>query len=395
MTLRFLTAGESHGPKLTGIIEGLPAGFIIDPDKINYDLSRRQKGFGRGGRMKIESDCVSITSGVIQQKTTGAPVAIEINNIDYKNWHDKDIEPMSIPRPGHADFAGAFKYQHDDLRLTLERSSARETAMRTAVGSICKQLLSAFDIAVYAYVVQVGSVKAETRSSCNDKFYQTLFKTSLNNQFAFIDESKLVRIEQEIRECMKAKDTLGGVFETVALGLPCGLGSYVHYDRKLDGILAQAMMSIPAMKGVEIGDGIDNASLRGTEVHDEFVVDSGLIKRSSNRAGGLEGGVSNGMPLITRVYMKPISTTLTKRKSVDLSSKKISETIYERSDFSAIQRACVIGESMKSFVLLGALMEKIGSDNKQDMQQAFASLAKGSLDDLEMKKTPWRFDYAL
>lgn len=392
-SLRMITAGESHGPKLTGIIEGLPAGFFLDKDGIDHDLSRRQQGFGRGGRMKIESDRALITAGVVEGKTTGAPIAVEITNLDYKNWVEKDIEPMPIPRPGHADFAGAVKYNHDDLRLSLERASARETAMRTALGSMCKQILKQFDISVLAYVTQIGPVKASSHQLLTHEDFVRAYQTSLTNQFAFIDQTKLEAIETEISDTMKAKDTLGGVFDTVALGLPPGLGSYVHFDRRLDGIIAQAMMSIPAMKAVELGDGVANAALRGTKVHDEFVLEGDAIKRTSNRAGGLEGGMSNGMPLVVRTYMKPISTTLTKRQSVNLATQKPDLTVYERSDFCAVQRAVVVGEAMLSLVLLNALIDKIGGDSKNSMEKAYSQLHTGSLHDFCMKSSAWRFNY--
>lgn len=394
-TLRMITAGESHGPKLTGIIEGIPAGFVINKDLIDQDLLRRQQGFGRGGRMKIERDQATCTAGVVEGKTTGAPIALEITNLDYKNWVEKDIEPMSIPRPGHADFAGAIKYNHDDIRLSLERASARETAMRTALGSICKQILGHFGIKVMAYVVQIGAIKASSEHFLTENDFCAAYTTSLNNQFAFIDTNLLVAIEDEISATMKAKDTLGGVFETVATGLPLGLGSYVHYDRRLDGQIAAALMSIPAMKAVELGNGIKNASLRGTMVHDEFLLQGEKISRSSNRAGGLEGGMSNGMPLVARVFMKPISTTLAKRKSVNFLTQQEDLTIYERSDFCAVQRASVVGEAMMSFVLLNALMDKIGGDSLAAMEKAFSTLPRGSFSDLSMKSEPWRFNYDL
>lgn len=393
MTIRMMTAGESHGPKLTGIIEGLPAGFNIDKDMINDDLLRRQQGFGRGGRMKIETDTVHISSGVVEGKTTGAPVAVEIINLDYKNWIDKDIDPMSIPRPGHADFAGAIKYNHDDIRISLERASARETAIRTALGSICKQILKDFDIVIMAYVIQVGHIKTDTTKLLSNEDYLNTYNNSLKNEFAFPDLKKLDDIKSFINQTMKHKDTLGGVFETIALGLPPGLGSYAHFDRRLDGLIAQAMISIPAMKALEIGDGINNSSLSGTNVHDEFIIEDKAIKRLSNKAGGLEGGMSNGMPLVVRVFMKPISTTLTKRQSVNLKTYLPDVTVYERSDFCAVQRAAVIGESMLSFILLNALVDKIGGDCKKDMHQAYAHIRKGSLYDLNMKSETWRFNY--
>jgi chorismate synthase len=391
--LKFFTAGESHGPKLTGIIEGLPAGFTIDKVLIDQDLSRRQQGFGRGGRMKIEQDQVTFTAGVIDGKTTGAPVALEIVNIDYQNWQHKDIAPMIFPRPGHADFTGAIKYDHDDLRLCLERASARETAMRTAIGSLCKQILKTFDIEIYAYVTQIGRVSLNTSDLFHESDYRKAYEISLTNEFAFIDPNKLSLIKDEIFAIMKAKDTLGGIFETVALGLVPGLGSYVHYDRKLDGIIAQAMMSIPAMKAVEVGDGVKNAGLSGTKVHDEFFIEENMIKRTSNRAGGLEGGMTNGMPLVVRTYMKPISTTLTPRKSINLAEKKAGLTVYERSDFCAVPRACVVGEAMLSFVLLKSLIDKIGGDSKKSMMQNYINIPKGKLSDLTMKNLAWRFNY--
>lgn len=391
--IRFLTAGESHGPKLSAIIEGVPSGFNIDRQAINADLMRRQQGFGRGGRMKIEKDEVHISAGVVERKSTGAPIALEIENLDYKNWQDKDITPMTTPRPGHADFAGAIKYRHDDLRLSLERASARETAMRVAVGSLCKQVLATFDISVMAYVTRIGSISASSDDFLHKEHYLNAYQRSLNNEFAFIDESKLDSIREEINATMKAKDTLGGIFETVALGLPPGLGSYVHYDRKLDGIIAGSMMSIPAMKAVELGTGVSNASHRGTEVHDEFKLEGDRITRLSNRAGGLEGGMTNGMPLVVRTYMKPISTTLMPRQSVDMKEHAPGLTVYERSDFCAVQRACVVGEAMLAFVLLNALMDKIGGDDKEAMHKAFDSLLQGRAHELTMKNSPWRFNY--
>lgn len=391
--LRFFTAGESHGPKLTGIIEGLPSGFAINTASINKDLARRQQGFGRGGRMKIEHDVVHLTAGVVEGKTTGAPIALEIANIDYKNWREKDIEPMSAPRPGHADFAGVLKYRHDDLRISLERASARETAMRTAIGCLCKQILKEFGINVIAYVIRVGSISCDTSKFLTVDDYQAAYQTSLGNEFAFPDTTLLTTIEDEIMTTMKAKDTLGGIFETVALGLIPGLGSYVHFDRRLDGQIAHAMMSIPAMKAVELGDGIKNAGLRGTSVHDEFAITGDYLTRESNRAGGLEGGMSNGMPVVVRTYMKPISTTLAPRKSVDMKDYSSSKTVYERSDFCAVQRACVVGEAMLSYVLLNALMDKIGGDSKIDMLKTYEFLNRGKRGEVSMKTEPWRFNY--
>jgi chorismate synthase len=392
-TIRILTAGESHGPKLTGIIEGLPSGFTINQDALNADLMRRQQGFGRGGRMKIEQDRVIITAGVVEHKTTGAPVAIEIINLDYESWRSKDILPMSTPRPGHADFAGAIKYHHDDMRISLERASARETAMRTALGSIAKQILANFNIIILGYVTRVGAICAQTDNFLTPTDFELAYKNSLSNEFAFIELSALDAIREQINQVMKAKDTLGGIIETVALGLPPGLGSYVHYDRKLDGQIAAAMMSIPAMKAVELGTGIKNAGSTGIAVHDEFKLEGEHITRLSNRAGGLEGGMSNGMPLVVRTYMKPISTTLKPLSSINLAENKSGPTVYERSDFCAVQRACVVGEAVLSLVILNALVDKIGGDERESMLKAFDSMHKGRLFELTMKKSPWRFNY--
>lgn len=386
--IRILTAGESHGPKLLGIIEGLPSGFSIKKDLINYDLKRRQQGFGRGGRMKMEKDEVTFFAGIVDGKTTGAPVAIEIPNMDYKNWQEKDIPPMNIPRPGHVDYAGSIKYQHDDLRISLERASARETAIRVAAGSLLKQILIEFDIKILAYVTSIGNI-----NFIGNIGFDEAYKISLKNEFAFPDKNILSLIEEEISQCMKAKDTLGGVFTVAALGVPPGLGSYVHFDRKLDGLIAQGLMSIPAMKAVEIGDGVNNAKNRGTLVHDQYYLDEDKIKRSSNRAGGLEAGVSNGEPIWARVYMKPISTTLEPLNSIDLANKLPAKTVYERSDFCAVPRAVVIGEAMMSIVILNALQDKIGGDNKNDMLQAYKNIKKGFLNDFMLKNNYWRFNY--
>lgn len=392
--ITFLTAGESHGPKLTGIIEGIPAGFSLNIDAINHDLFRRQQGFGRGGRMKIENDQVKITAGYQNNLTTGAPLALEIANIDYKNWVDKSIDPMIIPRPGHADYVGAHKYEHEDLRISLERSSARETAMRTAIGSICKQLLQEFNIQILAYAIQIGAIKSDTQIA-TEELHRKWYDISLKNEFAFIDENKLAEIKEYINQVMKQKDTLGGVFEVAALNLPIGLGSYVHYHHRLDGQIAQAMMSIPAMKAVEIGNAIANSSLLGTKVHDEFKLNQdGGITRLSNRAGGLEGGVSNGMPVVTKVYMKPISTTLTPLQSIDLVNKNIASTVYERSDFCALPRAVVIGEAMMAFVIFNALAQKLGGDSKKAMLRHFDSIPKAHVDSFCLNNNQWRFNYA-
>jgi chorismate synthase len=373
--LRFLTAGESHGPGLIGIVEGLPAGLRVDLEAINRDLARRQVGLGRSARMRIEHDRVHILGGVIAGRTIGAPVALSIENLDYTNWKDKVVPPQAIPRPGHADLAGALKYNLDDLRLVAERASARETAMRVACGGLARLLLAEFGIVVGSHVLEIGGVRAEVP----DVPYPELFARAAASHVGVADPASAARIAQRIREAMRAKDTVGGVIEVVALHVPPGLGSHVHWDRRLDGRLAQAVMSIPSAKGVEIGTAFENARRLGTEVHDEvFLADQPVnlsshprfpaTTRRTNRAGGLEGGVTNGMPVVVRVALKPLSTTATPLRSVDLTTGEPALTPYQRSDFCHVPRACVIGEAMVAWVLADALMEKIGGDSLEEMR---------------------------
>lgn len=390
-TLRFLTAGESHGPTLTTILEGMIAGLPVTAAKIDRDLGRRQVAFGAGGRMKIEKDSVRITAGVVAGRTTGAPIALEVANLDYKSWAEKDVPPMTVPRPGHADLTGAIKYGYRDLRLALERASARETTMRVAVGAICRQYLAQFGIVVGGYVTSIGQVEA---TLAEDMAYTKRFAAAEENDVRCPDPEAAEQMRREVRDTMQAKDTLGGVFEIVALGVPPGLGSHVHFDRKLDARLAAAMMSIQAMKGVEIGPAFANARLRGTQVHDEIVRDpEGNLRRASNRAGGLEGGVTTGEPVVLRVAMKPISTTLNPIMSVDLATGEPAPTKYERSDFSAVPRAVVIGEAMAAWVLADALMEKLGGDSLEEQLPRFAALRQSRLADLPMDNASWRFAY--
>ena len=380
--LRFLTAGESHGPCLIGILEGMPAGLLLNQDEINRQLARRQAGFGRGGRMKIEHDRVEVLSGIGWNGpgsgiTTGGPIALRIENHDWANWQDREPPPFTVPRPGHADFAGGVKYGlTHDLRLVLERASARETAMRVAIAAIVRQLLSEFGIQVSSYVVSIGQVGANIPALP----YPELFAQAEESDVRCPDPVAAQSMREHIRETIKRRDTLGGVFEVVAIGVPVGLGSHVHWDRKLDGRLAQALMSIPAIKGVEIGPAFENARKYGTEVHDEFVLsqadprglgDPGsLITRPTNRAGGLEGGISNGQPIIARAAMKPISTTLKPLRSVDLATNEPTTTIYERSDICAVPAASIIGEAMMAWVLGEALVEKFGGDSLKEMTKS-------------------------
>ena len=358
---------------------------------IDRDLARRQIAYGAGGRMKIEKDSVRITAGVVAGKTTGAPVSLEVANLDYKSWADKDVPPMTVPRPGHADLTGAIKYGYRDLRLALERASARETTMRVAVGAICRAYLGQFGITVGGYVTSIGDVEAALP---DDTLFADRFAAAEANDVRCPDPAATERMRQTIWDAMQAKDTLGGVFEVIALGVPAGLGSHVHFDRKLDARLGAAMLSIQAMKGVEIGPAFANARLRGTQVHDEIVRDdTGNLQRNSNRAGGLEGGVTTGEPIVLRVAMKPISTTLNPLMSVDLATGQAAPTKYERSDFSAVPRAVVIGEAMAAWVLADALMEKLGGDSLEEQLPRFASLRRSRLADLPMDNTSWRFGY--
>jgi len=386
--LRFLTAGESHGPGLTAILEGFPAGLPLDEHTVNRQLRRRQKGFGSGGRMRIEQDQVRLSSGVLNGRTTGAPIALHIENRDWANWRDKDISPLTVPRPGHADLSATLKYGYRDLRLALERASARETAARVAVGALCQRFLAEFGISVGSYVVQIGEVAAALPDELP---YPKRFARAEEDDVRCPEPLAAEAMHARIRQAMADKDTLGGVFEVVALGLPPGLGSHVHWDRRLGSQLLAAVGSIPAVKGVEVGPAFENAGRTGTQVHDEIFVAEGQLVRRTNRAGGLEGGITTGCPLVVRGAMKPISTTLAPLRSVDLATGEPSATRYERSDICAVPRAAVVGEAMVAFVLADAVLEKLGGDSLDEMRPRFAALRRGRLDEFEMDNVPWRF----
>jgi chorismate synthase len=392
MMLRFLTAGESHGPCLTAIVEGLPAGLTVDVEAINYDLARRQGGYGRGGRMKIEKDKVEVLSGVIPSagsgqragQTTGAPVSVRIENRDWANWRDRwaagDLPKLSVPRPGHADYAGMAKYGLDDARPVLERASARETAARVAVGALVKLLLTACDVAVGSYVAEIGGVIAPVP----DLPPEELWALAETSDVRCPDEEAATQMRETIDAARKAGDSIGGVFVVTATGVPVGLGSHVQWDRRLDARLAAAVMSIQAIKGVEIGPAFENARKPGTRVHDEFervsesasqrvgeLADLQTCKlvRSSNQAGGIEGGISNGQPIVVRAAMKPIPTTVTPLRSVDLATGEAAETQYQRSDVCAVPAASVVGEAMVAWVLADALLEKFGGDSLAEIRE--------------------------
>ena len=390
--LRYLTAGESHGPALTAILEGLPAGLPLAPDDIDRDMLRRQQGYGSGGRMQIERDRARLTGGVMNGQTTGGPVGLLVDNHDWKNWAEKDITPMTTPRPGHADLTGAIKYGYRDLRLALERSSARETAARVAVGAICKRLLAEFGITVGGYVTEIAGEIAQFDDDPPD--YAARCAAAEASEVRCPDPAASERIQAAIRQAKIDKDTLGGVIEVAAWGVPPGLGSHVHYDRRLSGRLAGAVCSVQSIKGVEIGPAFANTRQRGTQVHDQMALDSdGHIRRTSNRAGGLEGGITTGEPLVVRAAMKPISTTLTPLDSVNLASGQPDHTVYERSDFCATPRAVVVIEAAIAFVLADELLIKLGGDNLDDLRARFATLRQSRLDDLPMDNAPWRFGY--
>lgn len=380
MSLRFLTAGESHGPSLTTILDGIPAGLFITTEFINKELARRQQGYGSGGRMKIEKDTVQILGGVMGGETTGAPIALLVQNDDHVKWKSKAIEPMTAPRPGHADLTGAVKYGYKDLRPALERASARETTMRVAAGAVCKHFLAQFGIIVGGYVSSIGEVQADF----GDMSYEERFKLAEESDVRCPIQSSAQKMREEIEKTIHGKNTLGGVLEIVALHLPVGLGSFVQWDRRLESKLALAIMSVQAIKGVEVGDAFENAKLPGTRAHDPMTLDESNILRSTNRAGGIEGGVSNGQPIIIRAAMKPIATTLLPQPTVDLASGTESPTKYERSDFCPVPRAVPILEAMVAFVLADALIEKLGGDSMNEMKPRFETLRKATLEDLPM-----------
>ncbi|MCS6773386.1 MAG: chorismate synthase [Anaerolineae bacterium] len=392
--LRFLTAGESHGPSLTAILEGMPAGLPLSSADIDRDLARRQRGYGSGGRMKIERDHARITSGVMNGKTTGAPIALVVENLDYAKWRDRDIEPMTIPRPGHADLTGAVKYGYRELRLALERASARETTMRVAVGAICRAFLRQFGIEVGGYVLSIGEVCVPNHTNEVDAaIYRARFAQAEADEVRCYHPPTAEQMRSCIRAIMDARDTLGGVIEVVALELPPGLGSHVHWDRRLSARLAAAVMSVHAVKGVEIGDGFAEAARVGTQAQDPLYVEDGVIRHRSNHAGGLEGGITNGAPLVIRAALKPIATTLNPLDSVDLATGQAVKTKYERSDFCQVPRAVPIIEAMVCFVLADALIEKLGGDSLEEMLPRFHALRRLTLDALPMDNQPWRFGY--
>lgn len=375
MVLRYLTAGESHGPALTTIVEGMPAGVQVTKAAINAQLARRQMGYGRGGRMAIEKDQVEILSGVRDGYTLGSPITLLIHNRDWANWQSimtpepgADVEQAKVtrPRPGHADLSGAIKYGHNDVRNVLERASARETAARVAACTLGRLLIEQLGISIFSHVVEIGGVAAATQNLT----YAEIKQLADQSQIFCADPEAEVNIIEIIKTAKTKGDSLGGIFEVVVQGLPVGIGSHVHWDRKLDGQLAQALMSIQAIKGVEIGLGMEAARLPGSQVHDEITYDAEAgFGRRSNQAGGIEGGMTNGQPVVVRAAMKPIPTLYTPLKSVDLATKEQFQASVERSDVCAVPAASVVGEAVVAFSLAIALLEKVGGDSLIEVQQ--------------------------
>jgi chorismate synthase len=377
MPIRFLTAGESHGKGLVCIIEGLPANLELSSEYINRELERRQRGYGRGGRMKIEKDRVQILSGVRFGKTLGGPIALFIENRDWENWKEKmavegerpeTAVPFTRPRPGHADLAGGIKYNQRDLRNVLERASARETACRVALGAVCKRFLEELGVFVGSYVVSIGTVQPPIEEQDLIKRHQLAEQSEVR----FPDPSKDKDFVELIDKAKEMGESLGGVFEVFAVGVPPGLGSHVHWDRKLDGRIAQVMMSIQAIKGVEIGLGFEAAKRFGSEVHDEIGYREGEgYFRYSNNLGGLEGGITNGMPIIVRCAMKPIPTLTKPLRSVDVLTKEEVRAGKERTDVVAVPAASVVGESALALVLADAFLEKLGGDFMEEIKERY------------------------
>lgn len=363
--LRFLTAGETHGKCLVAIIEGMCSNLHIDKEKINNYLKLRQGGYGRGGRMKIETDRISILSGVRGGYTLGSPIALMIENKDFKNWekimgdeYATDEKKVTTPRPGHADLTGALKYGHGDIRNVLERASARETAIRTAVGALCAQLLEELGIKLYSRVIQIGSVKDESGYDAAD------FEEKISNSdLRMYDETAESKCRELIGEAKRKGESLGGVVEVIVKNVPAGLGSYAQYDRKLDSILGGAILSVQAMKAVEIGEGVVNSSRFGSKVHDEIYLDDSGYHRKTNRAGGIEGGMSNGEDIVVRGYMKPIPTLYTPLDTVDIESGEAKKAAVERSDICAVSAASVVAESVCAFEIAKQILIKYDSDD--------------------------------
>ncbi|MGN7761786.1 chorismate synthase [Paenibacillus sp. 22594] len=381
MSLRYLTAGETHGPQLTAIIEGLPSNLTLNFEELNFQLQRRQKGYGRGRRMQIEKDTAEIVGGVRHGNTTGAPVALVVENKDWTHWKnimniepipgsDEDKRRVNRPRPGHADLNGGLKYNLTDLRNVLERSSARETAARVAVGAVARQLLAAFGVKIAGQVIRIGEIEAPA----NDLPIDELIEQTEASSVRVVDKETEQKMEAYIDKIKEEGDSIGGIVECIVEGLPVGLGSYVQYDRKLDSAIAGAVMSINAFKGVEIGIGFEAGKLRGSQVHDEIMYEASRgYYRASNRLGGFEGGMTNGMPVVVRGVMKPIPTLYKPLQSVDIDTKEPFTAQVERSDACAVPAACVVLENVVAWEIAKAFLDKFGGDSIEEIRANYNS----------------------
>jgi chorismate synthase len=375
MSLRFTTAGESHGPGLTAIVEGLPAGLELHPEDIDRDLARRQLGHGRGGRMKIEKDRAEVTAGVRHGRTLGSPVCLRVDNRDYQNWEERmnpwpveaEVAEVHLPRPGHADLAGAMKYGHSDVRNVLERASARETAARVAAGALAKVFLRTLGVKVFSHVTRIGAVAAPAGEEPGLEAFDAVDESPVR----CLDPGASEAMVAEIDRARKANESLGGIFEVRAYGLVPGIGSHISWEERLDGRLAGAIMSIQAMKGVGIGEGFDLAGRDGSQAHDEIFFSEELgFFRETNRAGGLEGGMTTGDPLVVRAAMKPLPTLTKPLRSVDLATKEPAQALRERTDSCTVPAAGVVGEAMVALVLAAGYREKFGGDHIDDARAA-------------------------
>ncbi len=389
--IRYLTAGESHGEALVGIVEGMPAGVPLTAADLNEHLARRWLGFGRGGRAKFERDQVHIYSGVRFSETMGSPIALRLDNAAYtkdrSGWptvmavegSSEGVEKVTLPRPGHADLVGTQKYGFDDIRPVIDRSSARETAMRVACCSVARQLLAQFGIAVGSHVVQIGRVGYESPQSWEARVQALLdeggpkavYQAADASEVRMLDDDLTARCIDHIKEAKQQGDSLGGIYEVIVTGVPPGLGSYVQWDRKLDGQLAQAILSIQAQKAVEVGDGIGGAMRPGSQVHDPIYKADYVYRRETNNAGGIEGGMSTGMPIVVRGYMKPIPTLIKPLGTVDIASGEAQPTRYERSDVTSVPAASTVAEATVAFTIANALIEKFGGDSLVEMKRRF------------------------
>ncbi len=390
--IRFLTAGESHGKALTAIVDGFPSNLEIDKNYIDFHLKRRQAGYGRGARMKIESDQVEILSGIRFGLTLGSPISLLIKNKDWENWSDKmsigktnvKTEKITIPRPGHADLTGVSKYNFNDIRNSIERSSARETAARVAACTVARKFLEEFGISIGSYVESIGGVYSSSEITKN--LFENKIRKDFNawklsekadkSQVRLLNKTDEVKIIRKIKTAKKKGDTLGGTFMVVASGVPAGLGSFMQYDRRLDADISHSIMSIQAVKGVEIGLGFASADNYGSNFHDEIVIKNKQLTRKTNRAGGIEGGISTGLPIIVRGAMKPISTLMSPIKSVNLKTKRAVDARRERSDFVAVSACAVIAESMLAWSLAKHFLLKFGGDSIEETKNNFNSYIK-------------------